>query len=128
MASLEVEAARTAPRGADLERTLVGENPATGSLKEARWWFKVYAELTELEEQLFNDLASNVGRMPRDARNEAMATNLPIIESQLRRFRHRRSYWSSRVKALQSEGRRGKEERRTSMRRLVADRRKAKRK
>lgn len=128
MASGELEAARAASRGADPERTLVGENPATASLEEARWWFKVYAELTELEEHLLDDFASTVGRMATDARNEAMETNLPVIESQLRRFKHRRGYWSTRVRALQSQGERGKEERRSAMRRLVADRREAERK
>lgn len=128
MASGEQEAALAASRGADPERTLVGEDPATASLKEARWWFKVYAELTDLEEHLFNDLASTVGRMAAEARNEAMETNMPIIESQLRRFRHRRGYWSTRVRALQSQGRPGKEERRTAVRRLVVDRREAERK
>ena len=124
MASVEGEAAQAASKGADPERTLAGEDPATASLKEARWWFKVYAELTELEEQLFDDLASTLGRMPADARNEAMETNLPVIQSQLRRFSHRRGYWSGRVRALQSEGERGKQERRAAMRRLVTDRRK----
>lgn len=123
MASVKREAARAASRGADPERTLVGEDPATASLKEARWWLKVYAELTEFEEQLLNDFASSIATLPTDARDEAVDTNLPVIESQLRRFRHRRGYWAGRVRTLQWEGERGKEDRRTGSRRVGFDRR-----
>ena len=39
--------------------------------------------------------------MPREAQREAEQTNLPVIASQVERFRHRLDYWLKRQHDLQ---------------------------
>ena len=39
--------------------------------------------------------------MPADAQREAEETNLPVLASQVERFRHRLHYWSKRRKELE---------------------------
>ena len=98
------EAAQAAWEGADLERPLVGENPASDSLVEARRWVIVYGHLVKLEEELLDLLAGLIPTMPDEAQREAEETNLPLLASQVERFRHRLEFWSGRRAEL--EGRR----------------------
>jgi hypothetical protein len=39
--------------------------------------------------------------MPKEAQREAEDTNLPVLASQLERFRHRLEYWVNRQRELQ---------------------------
>ncbi len=101
MASLKGEAADAAWEGADLERPIKGENPKTDSPNEARHWVAVYSNLVELEQNLLDLLARMIPNMPRDAQREAEETNLPVLVSQIERFRHRLRYWSKRRTELE---------------------------
>src|SRR6266567_6771546 len=89
MASEREEAAGAAWQGADLERPISGENPESESLEEARRWVVVYRHLVKLEQELFDLLAKVIPTMPREAQREAEETNLPVLASQVERFRHR---------------------------------------
>jgi len=102
MASGKEEAAGAAWEGADLERPISGENPESQSLAEARRWIAVYRHLVGLEQELFDMLAKMIPSMPAEAQREAEATNLPVLASQLERFRHRLDYWVAREKELQN--------------------------
>ena len=102
MASGKEEAAGAAWEGADLERPISGENPESQSLAEARRWIAVYRHLMRLEQELFDMLAQMIPSMPAEAQREAEATNLPILASQLERFRHRLDYWVRREQELQN--------------------------
>jgi hypothetical protein len=93
MASRKEEAAGAAWKGADTERPIQGEDPKTDSLVEARRWAAVYRSLVALEERLLDILAGNIPSMPPEAQLEAERTNLPVLTSQLERFRKRRDYW-----------------------------------
>ena len=95
------EAAGAAWEGADLERPIEGENPETDSPNEARHWVAVYSNLVELEQNLLDLLARMIPNMPRDAQREAEETNLPVLGSQIERFRHRLHYWSKRRTELE---------------------------
>lgn len=95
------EAAGAAWEGADLDRTLTGENPATGSLEEARRWVTVYGHLVKLEQELLDVLAATVPQMPAEAQKEAEETNLPVLASQVERFRHRLDLWLERKRELE---------------------------
>ena len=88
-----VEAARL---GADPHRPIDGEDVSAQSSEVARHWLKAYAELVELEADLLALLAERLPQMGPDARQEAEETNLPVIVSQLQRFRHRMDYWRKR--------------------------------
>jgi hypothetical protein len=102
MASRKEEAAGAAWQGADLERPLAGEDPESGSLAEALRWIAVYHQLVNLEEELLDVLARFISGMPDAARSEAQETNLPVLASQLERFRHRLAYWQRRRDELQA--------------------------
>jgi hypothetical protein len=102
MASDKEEALSAAWEGADLERTIVGEDPTSDSLEDARHWVAVYSHLVKLEQELFDVLAKMIPRMPTDAKREAEETNLPLLASQAERFRHRLAFWSKRKRELEA--------------------------
>jgi len=103
MASRREEAAEAAWEGADLERPISGENPESESLAEARRWVVVYRHLVKLEQELFDLLAKVIPTMPREAQREAEETNLPVLASQVERFRHRLDYWVNRQHELEQK-------------------------
>jgi hypothetical protein len=103
MASRKEEAAGAAWQGADLERPLTGEDPSSESLAEALRWIAVYHQLVNLEQQLLDVLASIVPSMPEAARTEAEETNLPVLASQLERFKHRLAFWQGRRDELEQK-------------------------
>jgi len=103
MASRREEAAGAAWEGADLERPISGENPESESLAEARRWVVVYRHLVKLEQELFDLLAKVIPTMPREAQREAEETNLPVLASQVERFRHRLDYWVKRQHELEQK-------------------------
>jgi hypothetical protein len=96
----QARAAGAAWEGADLERPLSGEDPESQSLDEARRWAAIYRHLVGLEQHLFDMLAGVIPTMPAEAQREAEKTNLPILASQLERFRHRLDYWVKREREL----------------------------
>ncbi len=101
MASNQEEAAGAAWEGADLERPIVGEDPQSQSLDDARHWAGVYRHLVNLEQQLFDVLARMIPTMPNEAQREAEQTNLPVLATQVERFRHRLDYWVKRQRDLE---------------------------
>jgi hypothetical protein len=94
----EVEAAR---KGADPHRTIDGEDPSAHSPFVVSQWLKAYSELLELESDLLDLLAARLPLLSDEARREAEDTNLPVIVSQLERFRHRRNFWRKRKDQLE---------------------------
>lgn len=96
MASRMREAAVAAWEGADLERPIDGEDPESASLRDAQRWVAVYRHLVNLEQELFDVMARMIPSMPPDAQKEAETTNLPLIASQVERFRHRLDFWTRR--------------------------------
>ena len=104
MASRKEEAAGAAWGGADLERPLTGEEPESESLAVARRWIAVYHHLVSLEQELLDVLARMIPSMPDEAQKEAEATNLPVLATQVERFRHRLEYWRTRRDELEGKG------------------------
>jgi hypothetical protein len=102
MASRREEAAGAAWQGADLERPLTGEDPESQSLADAQRWIAVYHQLVSLEQELFDVLAGVVPGMAHEARQAAEDTNLPVLASQLERFRHRLAFWQRRRDELEA--------------------------
>jgi hypothetical protein len=100
MASKKEEVAGAAWEGADLERLIRGEDPDSDSLAEARHWVLVYRHLVKLEQELFDLLARMIPSMPQEAQREAEETNLPLLASQVERYRHRLDYWVMREQKL----------------------------
>jgi hypothetical protein len=101
MASAKREAVGSAWERADLEQPITGEDPDTESLAVARRWIAVYHHLVSLEQELFDVLAKMIPSMPDEAQQEAERTNLPVLATQLERFRHRLEYWQKRRDELE---------------------------
>ena len=93
----EIVAAR---KGGDFNRPIDGEDPNARSRSAVRRWLRAYAELESLETELLDLLAERIAQMSDDARHEASETNLPVLISQLERFRKRRDYWRQRQQQL----------------------------
>jgi hypothetical protein len=94
----EKEIIDAARRGADTERPIEGEDPTIYSPEVNRRWQAAYSELLHLETGLLHFLSEQVPRMSADAQREAQLTNLPLIESQVERFRQRLEFWRQRAK------------------------------
>ena len=60
--------------------------------------------LVKLEQELLDLLAGMIPSMPGDAQKEAEETNLPLLASQIERFRHRLEFWSRRRAELEGGG------------------------
>jgi hypothetical protein len=56
-----------------------------------------------LEQELFDVLARMIPNMPTEAQREAEKTNLPVLASQVERYRHRLDYWVKRKAALENK-------------------------
>jgi hypothetical protein len=95
----EIEAAR---KGGDPDRPIDGEDPSAHAPDIVRRWLRAYSELEGLEADLLDLLAARVARMSEEARHEAAETNLPVLISQLERFRRRRDYWQRRQREIGS--------------------------
>jgi hypothetical protein len=106
MASDREEAGGAVWDGADLDRPISGEDPESESLVDARRWIAVYGHLVKLEQELFDLLAGMIPSMPREAQLEAERTNLPLLASQVERFRHRLEFWVKRQDELTHNPRR----------------------
>jgi hypothetical protein len=89
-------ATEAARKGADPHRLMEGEDPNTQSVEAAHQWLKAYAELLELEADLLDVVAERMATMSGDARHEAEETNLPVIVTQMERFRYRLEFWRQR--------------------------------
>ena len=103
MASKKAEAAGSAWEGGDLGRPMQGEDPSSGSLGDARRWIAVYHHLVNLEQELFDVLARMIPAMPAEAQGEAERANLPIIASQVERYRHRLELWQRRRDEIEQQ-------------------------
>jgi hypothetical protein len=98
----EKEIIDAARRGADTERPMEGEDPTIYSPEVSRRWQSAYSELLELETGLLHFLSEHMPRMSADAQREAQLTNLPLIESQVERFRQRLELWRQRAKGREA--------------------------
>ena len=97
-----MEAAR---RGSDLDRGMDDEAmPAEATPDTARHWIYLYTQLTTLESHLIAEARKLLPTLSRSAREEAGLTNLPLLEGQLRRFRHRLELWQDRLDQLEKAG------------------------
>jgi hypothetical protein len=95
----EIEAAR---KGGDAERPMDGEDPSAQAPGVVRQWLRAYAELESLESELLDVLAARAAHMSKEAVQEAEETNLPVLLSQLERFRKRGDYWRQRAQELET--------------------------
>lgn len=63
---------------------------------EAAYWLQVYTEILEMEEGVLRRINDLMATQSAQARREVELTNVPVIESQVERFRQRLGYWKAR--------------------------------
>jgi hypothetical protein len=79
-------------------------DPANASLEQALFWRSIYSEVLEMEESVLARIRQLMAQQSPQARQEVELTNVPVVVSQVERFRYRWKIWDSRVEAHESEG------------------------
>ncbi|HEV3233954.1 MAG TPA: hypothetical protein VG329_05355 [Candidatus Dormibacteraeota bacterium] len=91
-----------AMRGGDPHQTMNGEaDIGTASLEEALFWAGVYREILAMEEKVMERIRQLMSAQSPRVREEVELTNVPVIASQVARFRQRHDYWKLKVSQLQ---------------------------
>ena len=78
--------------------------PAKASLEQALFWRGIYSEILAMEESVLVRIRQLMAQQSPQARREVELTNVPVVVSQVERFRYRWEIWDSRVVAHESEG------------------------
>ena len=95
----DIEAAR---RGGDLDQQMDGEaDLSCASLEQALFWRQIYGEILAMEEKVMERIEDLMALQSDKVRREVELTNVPVVASQLERFRKRMGYWDHRVRQLQ---------------------------
>ncbi|MGH7722581.1 MAG: hypothetical protein ACRENL_07095 [Candidatus Dormibacteria bacterium] len=89
-----------AEKAADDERLLEGENPQTPYLEDAVHWVTVYSELLGVKRDLVGVAEASLSDMQTEARSEVAATDLVVLDAEMKRFSRRLAYWRERVVEL----------------------------
>ena len=91
-----------ATRGGDSSVGMEGEaDLGSASLGEAIFWRDIYQELLTMEESVLERIHQLMQRQSPRAQRETELTNVPVIVSQVERFRARLGYWERCVEAQQ---------------------------
>ncbi len=91
-----------ASRGGDPDALMDGEaDLSTASMEQALFWSKVYGEILSMESKVMARVHELMAAESPTVRREVQLTNVPVIASQVERFRQRHEFWNLRVKELQ---------------------------
>lgn len=91
-----------ATRGGDDSLRMATEpDPAGATLEQALFWHNIYTEILAMEEAVLERVYQLQALQSPEARQEVELTNVPVIVSQVERFRSRLGFWQSRVDAHQ---------------------------
>ncbi len=94
-----------ATRGGDDSLGMEDEvDPASASLEQALFWRTIYSEILEMEESVLVRIHQLMEEQSPQAQREVELTNVPVVVSQVERFRYRWEIWDSRVSAHESQG------------------------
>ncbi len=76
---------------------LMGENPATAGLEDARKWAGTYDELIKFKGELPDLCHRHAERSQPEVSRAIRETEVVLLEMQLSRFEQRRDYWKIRA-------------------------------
>jgi hypothetical protein len=93
-------AQEAAEKAADGDRLLEGENSETPYLDDAAHWVTVYSELLAVKRDLVGVAEDRLPDMAREARHEVAATDLVVLDAEMKRFSRRLAYWRERCVEL----------------------------
>jgi hypothetical protein len=79
-------------------------DPATATLEQALFWRNIYTEILTMEEAVLARIHQLMASQTPEARREVELTNVPVVVSQVERFRVRHGIWDSLVHAHQDQG------------------------
>ena len=97
-----------ARRGGDWGQAMDGEGePGLATAAEAAYWLRIYTEILEMEERVLKRIQDLMSTQSAQARREVELTNVPVIASQVERFRQRLGYWKARSLELDEARRPG---------------------
>jgi hypothetical protein len=99
------EHAETAKKALDEKRVLEGENLESTFVDDAIHWVRVYGELIAFKERLLGDMGKSLPGLPAEAASEVRKVDMEITARQMERYKHRKSYWETRVEDLAGERR-----------------------
>ena len=92
-----------ATRGGDNAIGMDGEgDPVRATLEQALFWRNIYTEILTMEEAVLARIHQLMADQTPQAQREVELTNLPVVRSQVDRFRARWVLWDSRVKAAEA--------------------------
>ncbi len=74
----------------------------TASLDQALFWAGIYGEILLMEESVMDRIQQLMVAQSPTVRLEVELTNVPVIASQVARFRQRRDYWELKITELQA--------------------------
>ncbi len=89
-----------AQRAIDPDRLLEGENPETPYLEDATHWVTVYADLLSVKRDLLGVSELRLPDLPKEARQEVATTDLVLLDTEMKRFSRRLTYWRQRCVEL----------------------------
>ena len=91
-------------RAGDTESPMEGEREiGASSITQAIFWRDRYQEILTTEEAVLARVHELMSRQSETTRREAELSNLPVIASQVERFRARLGYWEERLRVLRLE-------------------------
>jgi hypothetical protein len=76
-------------------------DPAAASLEQALFWRNIYTEIVVMEEKVLERIHQLMADQSPQAQREVELTNVPVVVSQVERFRSRRRIWENRVHTFQ---------------------------
>ncbi len=79
-------------------------DPASATLEQALFWRNIYTEILTMEEAVLARIQQLMASQTPEARREVELTNVPVVVSQVERFRMRQGIWDSLVHAYQDTG------------------------
>ena len=90
-----------ANRGEDASSGMEGEADFdTASLDVALMWQQTYQEILTMEESVLVRINELMARQTPAVQREVALTNVPVVESQVKRFRDRLGFWDTKVREL----------------------------
>ncbi len=94
-----------ASRGGDPAQLMDGEaDLGTASIEQAVFWTAVYGEILTMEEKVMARIQELMAAESPTVRREVELTNVPVIASQVERFRRRHEFWAVKVTQLEDRG------------------------
>ena len=87
-------------RAADPDRLLPGEDPGTTQSEDAVHWIAVYRELLSFKEQVLGVTRRYAADGPPEVASELVASDLPLLEAEMRRLERRLAFWEQRLAEL----------------------------